>query len=142
MNPPQTVENIPPGGIIKNKRIFKLKHFDKWLKKHSIPEKSLMIAASEIENGLFEAALGGLLYKKRIPIPGKGKSGGARTIVAYKAKGATIFLFGFAKNQKDNITTKEQIALEKLADLYMNLSESHMKKAIEIGELMEVIENA
>ena len=73
MNSFKTVDNIPPGDTIKNKRIYKLKHFDKWLKKQGIPEKNLKIAANEIENGLFEAALGGLIYKKRIPFREKVK---------------------------------------------------------------------
>lgn len=119
-------------------KIFKLRHFEKWLKKQEFSEQTLKNAIKEIEAGLFEAHLGGFLYKKRIPVPGKGKRGGARTILAYKQHKATIFLFGFAKNQKENITLKEKNALNELADLYMNLSDAELEHALQIGELLEV----
>jgi hypothetical protein len=37
-----------------------------------------------MEQGLIDADLGGGLFKKRIALPGRGKSGGARTLIATK----------------------------------------------------------
>jgi hypothetical protein len=37
-----------------------------------------MKAIAEMAAGLIDADLGGSVYKKRVPLPGRGKSGGAR----------------------------------------------------------------
>jgi len=55
-------------------------------------------AAHQIEQGLFEADLGGGVCKKRIPILGQGKSGSTRTLVAEKHQDAIFFLAGREKN--------------------------------------------
>ena len=68
------------------KRVFKTKTFDRWARK-VVADKLLCQAAREIEQGLFEADLGGGLCKKRVALPGQGKSGSARTLVAKKHKG-------------------------------------------------------
>ena len=39
------------------------------------------------------------MCKKRVPVPGKGKSGSIRTLVAKKHKGAIFFLAGREKNE-------------------------------------------
>ncbi len=62
------------------------KHFSKWSVKRNIPKNELLKAATEIENGNFEANLGGHIYKKRIRFKGQGKSGAGRTIICYKKK--------------------------------------------------------
>ncbi len=79
------------------KRVFKTKTFDRWARK-LIGDSLLCQAAREIEQGLFEADLGGGLCKKRVPFPGQGKSGSARTLVAKKHKGAIFLLAGREKS--------------------------------------------
>jgi hypothetical protein len=95
-------------------------------------------AVNEMQQGLYEANLGGCIYKKRVSIRGKGKRSGARTIVAFKAHDKAIFIYGFTKNQKDNITGIEQEALKKLAKFYFGCDDSQINKAIKHGELIEV----
>ena len=56
------------------KRVFKTKTFDRWARK-VVSDTLLCEAAHQIEHGLFEADLGGGVCKKRVPIPGQGKSG-------------------------------------------------------------------
>lgn len=109
------------------------------MKKQGIAENTLHEAAIEIRKGLIDASIGGCLYKKRIPTPGGGKRGGTRTILAYKEAGHIFFLHGFAKNEKDNISLKERKILSELGKLYLELDERQIKKAVNIGELMEVI---
>jgi hypothetical protein len=53
--------------------------------------------------GLIDADLGGGLIKQRIARAGKGRSGGYRTIIAYRRAGRAVFLLGFAKSERDNI---------------------------------------
>jgi hypothetical protein len=79
------------------KRVFKTKTFDRWARK-VVSDALLCEAAHQIEQGLFEADLGGGVCKKRIPIPGQGKSGSTRTLVAKKNKDAIFFLTGREKN--------------------------------------------
>jgi hypothetical protein len=78
------------------KRVFKTKTFDRWARK-VVSDALLCQAAREIEQGLFEADLGGGVCKKRVPIPGQGKSGSTRTLVAKKHKDAIYFLAGREK---------------------------------------------
>ena len=54
------------------------------MRKSGLSDDALSAAVSEMASGLVDADLGGYLVKKRVPLPGKGKRGGARTIVATK----------------------------------------------------------
>lgn len=60
-------------------RIFKTKAFNKWAK-GLLSDESLVAAIDEIVAGNFDAALGKKIYKQLVALPGKGKSGDARTI--------------------------------------------------------------
>ena len=64
--------------------IFKTKAFSKWAEDEGLPDELLKLAVNEIEQGLVDAKLGGNLYKKRIATSSKGKSGGFRTLLAFK----------------------------------------------------------
>ena len=55
-----------------------------------------------MECGLIDADLGGGIIKKRVPLPGRGKSGSVRTLVASKRNGKWFFLYGFEKNDKES----------------------------------------
>lgn len=119
-------------------RIFKNKAFFQWAKHEKLKDAALIKAVEEMEDGLWEASLGGGVYKKRIPIPGQGKRSSLRTIIAYKINNVAIFVYGFAKNNKANISAKEQKALKLLAKLYLGYNEKELEKAIKIGEFIEV----
>ena len=84
-------------------RIFKNNFFDKWARSIDLKDKTLKTAVDEIAAGLYDANLGGCLFKKRIGLKGKGKSGGIRTIIAFKKEDKAFFIYGFAKNEKANI---------------------------------------
>jgi hypothetical protein len=118
--------------------IFKYKQFYSWAKSEELDDNALVIAVNEIEKGLFEANLGSGLYKKRIARKGKGKSGGYRTLLAFKQGDKAFFLYGFSKNERANISKKEEVVLKKLAGCYLRLTEVQLKKLIEDGELIEV----
>lgn len=90
-----------------NRRIFKTKTFSKWLNKSELADQDLVAAIVEMERGLYEADLGGNVYKKRVAIGNRGKSHGARTIVATKFSSYWFFIFGFEKNERSNINNVE-----------------------------------
>jgi hypothetical protein len=118
--------------------IFKNKLFHQWALKLKIADSALVDMISDLEKGLHDANLGGYVYKKRISIGSRGKGGGARTIIAFKARGKAFFIYGFSKNEKDNITEKEKEALKALAKLYFSYNDKQIQHAIKNGELIEV----
>lgn len=65
-------------------RVFKNKAVSKWAAKEGLTDKALLEAVGEMERGLIDADLGGHVVKKRVALAGRGKSGGARTFLAYK----------------------------------------------------------
>lgn len=133
---------MPLGGIVikreKILKVYKTKLFNKWTKTNKITEEALRDGVSEICLGLVDAQLGGCLYKKRLELVNKGKRGGARVILVYRKEDRLIFLYGFAKNEKDNVTSKEKGALKKLADFYLKLSNAELNNAVKTKELVEV----
>ena len=86
-----------------------------------------------------DADLGGHLIKQRIARTGGGRSGGYRTVIAYRAGQRSVFLYGFAKSERDNIDDKELDDLRKLARLYLSFSEQRIAAALEESELREVV---
>ena len=58
------------------------------------------MAVAEIGQGLMDANLGGYVVKKRVALGGRGKSGGVRTLLAFKIRDKAFFLYGFAKTSK------------------------------------------
>jgi len=119
-------------------RVFKTKLFSRRAKEMGLDDSALFNAAKEIEQGSFEANLGGNIYKKRIALGNRGKSSGARTIVAFKIKDKAIFLYGFPKNERGNITQKEEIALKGLAEFFLGRSDNEIDNAVKTGDLIEV----
>jgi hypothetical protein len=119
-------------------RVLKTKLFQHWTKEIDLMDQNLIDAVHELKKGLYDAKLGGHIYKKRIAINNQGKRGGARTIIAFKAHDKAIFIYGYAKNKRSNITDKEEKALKALATEYFSYSETQINKAIKLGELIEV----
>ena len=65
-------------------------------------------AVYEMSRGLIDADLGAGVVKKRIATPGRSKSGGMRTLVATNKGDRWFFMFGFAKNERANISDAEK----------------------------------
>ena len=114
------------------------KHFSKWASKQNIPTNELSKALNEVQQGRYEANLGGNVFKKRIRFEGKGKSGGGRTIICYKKNERVVFVHGFAKNEKSNVSKKELMAFKELSKVLLSLNSEQLKVAIENGNLVEV----
>ena len=69
----------------------------------------------------------------------RGKRGGARTIVAFRIDHRSIFIYGFAKNEKDNISKSDEVQLKQYAKVLLGFTDQQIKNAIKIGELIEVV---
>lgn len=124
------------------KRAFKTKTFNKWMRKSDLKDEDLLFAVAEMEAGLVDADLGGNVFKKRIARPGMGKRAGARTLVAGKISKKWFFIFGFVKNEKDNINDDELVHLQGAANRLLHLTDQDIEEAILAGELKELIHNA
>jgi hypothetical protein len=118
--------------------IFKTRNFVRWARKSGLADSLLKEAVLEIEGGLLEADLGGGIVKKRIALPGRGKRGSTRTLLATNRNDRWIFLFGFEKNERVNISRNELESLKKLAKDLLCLNENQIAVAIEKGSLVEV----
>ncbi len=70
------------------------------MRKTELSDPVLCAAVEEMERGLIDADLGGGVVKKRVALPGRGKSGGARTLVATNKGNRWFFVFGFEKNER------------------------------------------
>lgn len=119
-------------------RILKTRVFERWARKIKLLDWQLYEALEQITSGLYDANLGGFLYKKRIAMDNKGKSGSLRTIIAYKVEDKAFFLYGFTKNQRENITETEMIALKDLAKLYFSCTDEQITIAVKNKKLIEV----
>lgn len=118
--------------------IYKTRVFCSLTKKSGLSDDDLIRSCHEMELGLIDANLAGHLFKKRVGYGGKGKRGGYRTIVGAVIGEKYFFLYAFAKNQRGNISAKEQLALKELAREFVNFKQKDLEQLVEAGELMEV----
>lgn len=122
-------------------QIFKTKLFSRWAEKEGLADVALQTAVEELENGLVDADLGGHVYKKRVSLAGRGKRGGARTLIAFRIGEKAFFLYGFVKNVRSNISDKDLKALRLLAGVLLDYTDADLTKAVKAGELIEVVNN-
>ena len=120
-------------------RTFKYRNFNDWAEYERISDQTLLKAVKELNAGLFDANLGGGLYKKRVPRKGQGKRGGYRVLLAFKQDKHTFFLHGFAKNQQENISDDEKGIYLKLADRLLTMNERELKEWLVKNKLIEVV---
>ena len=117
---------------------FKTRTFAKWANSAGLDDNVLATAVVEMERGLIDAHLGGEVVKKRLALRGRGKRGGVRTLVAFRQDEKAFFIFGFAKNERANISSDELRALKLLAKELLNYSAVSLTKALQTGELIEI----
>jgi len=118
--------------------IYKTRHFNRWAGKASLSDDLLRRAVEEMINGLIDADPGGVVFKKRIALPGRGKSGSTRTLLATNRDDRWIFILGFEKNERANISDKERDALRMIAKDLLGLSAEQLQKMVNEGALLEV----
>jgi hypothetical protein len=118
--------------------VFVTKPFERWMRKSRVSNADIVAAAREMVDGLIDANLGGYLVKKRVALRGRGKSAGARTIVATKFEQRWIFLFGFEKSERSNIDERELKVLQELASSLLDLDRQAVGMAVNAGELFQL----
>ena len=59
-------------------------------------------------------------------------------LIAYHTRRRSVFLYGFAKSERDNIDDKELADLKKLAKRFLSLTEGKIETALDESELKEL----
>ncbi len=119
-------------------RVFKTRHFSRWARKVGVSDRALCQAVEEMIRGLIDADLGGSIVKKRIGLAGRGKRGGARTLIATDKGDRWFFVFGFEKNERANIDSEELEALQDLAADLLVRTARQLSEAAADGSLQEI----
>jgi hypothetical protein len=126
---------------MKTSRVFRTKTFSRWMHKAGLTDAALLLAVEEMQQGLIDADLGGHVFKKRVALAGRGKRGGARTIVATKLADRWFFLFGFGKNEQANIDKDELKFFQEVAKDFLALNGAQLQAAVLAGEMTEVLDD-
>ena len=119
-------------------RVFKTKGLIRFARRERITDAVLREAIERADRSTIDADLGGGLIKQRLARPGQGRSGGYRVIVAYRVKGRAVFLYGFAKNDLDNISADQLQTFRAIGANWLAASAAVIRQAIDEGELQEI----
>lgn len=85
-----------------------------------------------------DADLGGGVIKQRVARPGRGRSGGFRVLIAYRARTRSVFLFGFAKSARGNVDDDELSTAREIAKAWLEADAKAIANAVEEGIIQEV----
>ena len=119
-------------------RVFKTRWFQRFARRDEIRDAVLLDAVARAEKGQIDADLGGGVIKQRIARPGQGKSGGYRTIILFKKGQRAVFIFGFAKSERDNIDADEEKQFKEAARHVLRLTDKQIAELIKEGDFVEV----
>jgi hypothetical protein len=120
-------------------RIFKTRQFARFARAERISGASLSEAVARAERGLVDADLGGGVIKQRVARLGQGRSGGYRVLIAYSRGWRAVFLYGFAKSERENIERDELLTLRDIAASWLAADQKRIARALNEGVLEEVI---
>ena len=119
-------------------RVFKTRAFARFARKERIGNAALCEAIERAERGVVDADLGGQVIKQRVARPGQGRSGGYRTLIAYRSATRSVFMFGFAKNDQDNIDSNELTELRKAAAEMLGWTDNDVVALVAGGKWTEI----
>jgi hypothetical protein len=119
-------------------RVFKTRWFQRFARSEKIRDAVLLDAVARAEKGQLDADLGGGVIKQRIARPGQGKSGGYRTIILFKQGQRAVFVYGFAKSERENIDADEEKQFKEAARHVLRLTEKQIAELIKEGDFVEI----
>ena len=118
--------------------VFKTKWLARFVHRERLDDASLRDAIDRAERGIVDADLGGGLIKQRVARAGQGRSGGYRMLLAYRSGERAVFLYGFAKNERENIEDDELQTLREIGAGWLAADTESIVKAISEDALQEV----
>jgi hypothetical protein len=119
-------------------KVFKTRWFERFARKEKIPDPILVDAVARANRGQVDADLGGGVIKQRIARPGRGKSGGYRTIIFFRRGELAVFAYGFAKSDRANIDGGEEKQFKEAARHVLKLTEKQIDALVMSGDFVEV----
>jgi hypothetical protein len=119
-------------------RIFKTKWMVRYARREMIADSSLREAIERAGRGSIDADLGGGVIKQRVARSGQGRSGGYRMLIAHKASTRAVFLYAFAKNERENIDPDELLTLREIGAGWLSADAQRIAHALGQGILQEV----
>jgi hypothetical protein len=119
-------------------RIYKTRSFVRFARRERIADGALREAVQRAARGLVDADLGGGVIKQRVARPGQGRSGGFRVLIAYRRDVRSVFLYGFAKSERDNVDDDELETARDIAKGWLTASADQITKALADGLIHEV----
>ena len=119
-------------------RVFKTKAFARFARRERISDAGLSEAIRRADRGLIDADMGGGILKQRVARPGQGRSGGFRVLIAYRPGTRSVFLFGFAKSERENIDEDELATLRDIAKAWLAADPKALERTVMEGVLEEV----
>jgi hypothetical protein len=119
-------------------QVYKTKWLARFARRESIADSDLSEAIMRAERGLIDADLGGGIIKQRIARAGHGRSGGFRMVLAYRSGHRAVFLYGFAKSERENVDDDELQTLREIGAAWLAADARKIAKAIKENALQEV----
>lgn len=123
-------------------QVLKTRWLARWARRERIADSSLIEAIARAERGLVDADLGGGIIKQRVARAGQGRSGGYRMLIAYRVDHRAVFLYGFAKRERENIDADELLTVREIGARWLAADARRIAQAIEEGALQEVSDDA
>lgn len=114
------------------------KPFARFVRKARIAEFALWSAALAASAGQVDADLGGGVVKQRIARPGQGKSGGSRTVLLVRRGERVVFVFGFEKKDRANLSAQDLTLFQELAPIYLEATDAQMEAWVQAGALRRI----
>jgi hypothetical protein len=119
-------------------RIFNTKGVARFARREDISNEGFREAIERAQRGLNDADLGNGLIKQRVARTGQGRSGGYRTLIAFRAGDRAFFLLAFAKNRRSNIDPDELVSLRRITAYWLHADDARLEQAIIEDELQEI----
>jgi hypothetical protein len=119
-------------------RIYKTKWVGRFTRREKIRDGDLAEAVRRAGRGLIDADLGGGIIKQRVARAGQGRSGGFRMLLAYRDGHRAVFLYGFAKSERENIGDDELQTLREIGAAWLAADAQRITRAIRENALQEV----
>jgi hypothetical protein len=119
-------------------RVFKNTWFQRFARKEKITDAALRDAVVRASKGLVDADLGAGLIKQRVARTGRGRSGGYRVLIFFRAESRAVFAFGFAKSEMENLSAADEADLKNAAKIILALSDAEIDRLVAAGTFVEV----
>jgi hypothetical protein len=118
-------------------RIFKTKWLTRYARRERIADRLLTEAIERAGRGLIDADLGGGLTSSGLRVAGRAA---LAAIACWSpiGKDRAVFLYAFAKNERDNIDADELIAFRAIGTAWLEADARRLAQALKDGRLQEV----